>query len=165
MRAVPAAVIENVDVQAATISTDRPESDGTLGVGFHHHRDRARHRRRAHGPGVHLWQQRLSRARVRQARRGHSRTLGAEVPALWEAMRVAIRNEGHVGNAAMALAAVDTALWDLAARLLDVPLCTLLGQVRGRVAVYGSGGFCSYDQIRSPDSWAGGPVRGCAGLR
>ena len=44
----------------------------------------------------------------------------------------------------MAISAVDIALWDLKARLLDVPLVTLLGAVRDAVPVYGSGGFTSY---------------------
>jgi L-alanine-DL-glutamate epimerase-like enolase superfamily enzyme len=56
----------------------------------------------------------------------------------------AIRNLGRPGIASMAIAAVDTALWDLKARLLGLPLCTLLGTVRDSVPVYGSGGFTSY---------------------
>jgi len=49
------------------------------------------------------------------------------------------------GLGSMAGAAVDVALWDLKARLLDVPLVTLLvGAVRLSVPVYGSGGFISY---------------------
>jgi L-alanine-DL-glutamate epimerase-like enolase superfamily enzyme len=44
----------------------------------------------------------------------------------------------------MSIAAVDAALWDLKSRLLDLPLVTLLGDVRDRVPVYGSGGFTSY---------------------
>jgi L-alanine-DL-glutamate epimerase-like enolase superfamily enzyme len=39
---------------------------------------------------------------------------------------------------------VDTALWDLKARLLDVPLVVLLGATRPSVPIYGSGGFTSY---------------------
>jgi L-alanine-DL-glutamate epimerase-like enolase superfamily enzyme len=45
---------------------------------------------------------------------------------------------------AMAISAVDTALWDLKAKLLDLPLVTLLGPVRQAIPVYGSGGFTSY---------------------
>jgi L-alanine-DL-glutamate epimerase-like enolase superfamily enzyme len=36
------------------------------------------------------------------------------------------------------------ALWDLRARLLGVPLVSLLGQLRPSIPVYGSGGFTSY---------------------
>ncbi|WRZ89340.1 mandelate racemase [Streptomyces sp. NBC_01007] len=38
------------------------------------------------------------------------------------------------------------ALWDLKARLLDLPLVRLLGGSRTHVPVYGSGGFTTYDQ-------------------
>jgi L-alanine-DL-glutamate epimerase-like enolase superfamily enzyme len=62
----------------------------------------------------------------------------------WIAMSQAIRNLGGPGIASMAIAAVDIALWDLKARLLGLPLVTLLGQVRDGVPVYGSGGFTSY---------------------
>jgi L-alanine-DL-glutamate epimerase-like enolase superfamily enzyme len=44
----------------------------------------------------------------------------------------------------MAISAVDVALWDLKAHLLDLPLVTLIGAVRKGVPVYGSGGFTSY---------------------
>lgn len=44
----------------------------------------------------------------------------------------------------MAIAAVDNALWDLKARLLGLPLVTLLGAVRDCIPAYGSGGFTSY---------------------
>jgi L-alanine-DL-glutamate epimerase-like enolase superfamily enzyme len=44
----------------------------------------------------------------------------------------------------MAIAAVDNALWDLKARLLDLPLVALLGAARDRAPIYGSGGFTSY---------------------
>jgi len=66
------------------------------------------------------------------------------VPSLWIAMVRAIRNLGRPGIASMAIAAVDAALWDLKARLLEVPLVTLWGAARPSVPVYGSGGFTSY---------------------
>jgi L-alanine-DL-glutamate epimerase-like enolase superfamily enzyme len=55
------------------------------------------------------------------------------------------------------MAAVDAALWDLKARLLDLPLVMLLGAVQKGVPVYGSGGFTSYsiEQLeRQLGGWA-----------
>ena len=74
-----------------------------------------------------------------------------DVPGAWWAMVRAIRNLGRPGIASMAIAAVDTALWDLKAQILQLPLAALLGRVRPRVPVYGSGGFTSYsiDRLRS----------------
>jgi L-alanine-DL-glutamate epimerase-like enolase superfamily enzyme len=66
------------------------------------------------------------------------------VPECWIEMVRAIRNQGRPGICSMAIAAVDTALWDLKARILGVPLCDLLGRVRDSVPLYGSGGFTSY---------------------
>lgn len=57
-----------------------------------------------------------------------------------------IRNLGRPGIASMAIAAVDSALWDLKARLLDVALVTLLGATRESAPIYGSGGFTSYSR-------------------
>src|SRR5258708_3275588 len=48
-------------------------------------------------------------------------------PLAWDAMVGAVRNIGRPGIASMAIAAVDVALWDLKARLLGLPLVTLLG--------------------------------------
>jgi L-alanine-DL-glutamate epimerase-like enolase superfamily enzyme len=61
-----------------------------------------------------------------------------------EAMVRAVRNVGRPGVAGCAISAVDTALWDLKARLLDLPLHHLLGAVTEGVPVYGSGGFTTY---------------------
>jgi len=66
------------------------------------------------------------------------------VSCCWQAMVMQIRNLGRPGICSMAISAVDNALWDLKARLLDLPLVSLLGQVREAVPVYGSGGFTSY---------------------
>ncbi|HET6907072.1 MAG TPA: enolase C-terminal domain-like protein, partial [Rhodanobacteraceae bacterium] len=58
--------------------------------------------------------------------------------------------------------AVDNALWDLKAKLLDLPLFKLLGAVRAAAPVYGSGGFCSYSdaQLREQlGGWADSGIR------
>jgi L-alanine-DL-glutamate epimerase-like enolase superfamily enzyme len=64
----------------------------------------------------------------------------------WQAMARAVRNLGRPGLVSCAISAVDTALWDLKATLLDLPLSRLLGLVREDVPVYGSGGFTTYDE-------------------
>ncbi|HET7813830.1 MAG TPA: enolase C-terminal domain-like protein [Candidatus Baltobacteraceae bacterium] len=71
-----------------------------------------------------------------------------DVAAITGACTAKIRNNGRSGVTAMAVSAVDVALWDLKARLLDLPLCSLLGRARKTVPVYGSGGFTSYDRAQ-----------------
>jgi L-alanine-DL-glutamate epimerase-like enolase superfamily enzyme len=68
-----------------------------------------------------------------------------DVAGAWEAMQRQVRNLGRSGLAACAISAVDTALWDLKARRLQTPLAALLGRRREQVAIYGSGGFTTYD--------------------
>lgn len=64
-----------------------------------------------------------------------------DVDASFEAMRRACRNLGTKGLVMQAISAVDVALWDLKARLLDRSLPALLGVAHPKVPVYGSGGF------------------------
>jgi L-alanine-DL-glutamate epimerase-like enolase superfamily enzyme len=71
-----------------------------------------------------------------------------DVRAAWLAMGRAVRNAGRPGISFCAISAVDQALWDLKARLLGVPLVTLLGAAHDTVPIYGSGGFCSYSNER-----------------
>jgi L-alanine-DL-glutamate epimerase-like enolase superfamily enzyme len=66
-----------------------------------------------------------------------------------EAMARQVRNVGRPGVAAMAISAMDIALWDLKARLLGQSLAGLLGRVAQDVPVYGSGGFTSYDDTQT----------------
>jgi L-alanine-DL-glutamate epimerase-like enolase superfamily enzyme len=65
--------------------------------------------------------------------------------ALFVRMREALRNMGHRGIGALALSAVDIALWDLKGQLLEQPVLHLLGgAARSDIPAYGSGGFTSY---------------------
>jgi L-alanine-DL-glutamate epimerase-like enolase superfamily enzyme len=140
--------VEAARVDAYTVPTDFPESDGTyawesttlvvvrvraggetgLGYGY---------------------------ADTATARLIHDKLVplltGADALAInarWMDMVGAIRNLGRPGIASMAISAVDTALWDLKARLARVPLAKLLGVSRETIPVYGSGGFTSYPPDR-----------------
>ncbi|HEX7049753.1 MAG TPA: enolase C-terminal domain-like protein [Longimicrobiales bacterium] len=152
--------IDGIDVAAYRIPTDAPEADGTLawnattlvvaeasagghrGIGYTY----------ADAATARVIRDHLSDAVVGRD--------AMAVPAAWEAMVHAIRNLGRPGIASMAIAAVDAALWDLKARLLDLPLVTLLGAVRDAVPVYGSGGFTSYPLDRLREQLAGWVAEG-----
>jgi len=69
-----------------------------------------------------------------------------DIPLLNAKMIAAIRNDGQTGIAMMAVSAVDNALWDLKAKLFDMPLCNLLGKSKDSMLIYGSGGFTSYNK-------------------
>ena len=137
-------VIERLDVSAYQIPTDSPESDGTLewssttlvvvevradgksGIGYSF----------ADTATAALIRDKLRQIIV------NSDALA--VQASWRAMIRSIRNLGRPGIASMAISAVDVALWDLKARLLNLPVLKLFGAVRDAIPVYGSGGFTSY---------------------
>ncbi len=147
--------IQSVEVSAYRIPTDAPESDGTLewesttlvlvrveaggkrGLGYTY-ADRS--------TATLIHQQLAKCVEGRDA---------MDIPGCWIAMVHSIRNLGRPGICAMAISAVDNALWDLKARLLDLPLARLLGAVRDRVPVYGSGGFTSYSPARLREQLAG----------
>lgn len=79
------------------------------------------------------------------------------INARWNDMARAVRNLGRPGICSMAIAAVDTALWDLKAKLYGTALATLLGMARSAIPVYGSGGFTSQPLERLQEqlgSWA-----------
>lgn len=67
-----------------------------------------------------------------------------DVAGLWLEMVRAVRNATRAGAAGYAISAVDVALWDLKARLVDLPLADLFGVIDRNVPIYGSGGFTSY---------------------
>jgi L-alanine-DL-glutamate epimerase-like enolase superfamily enzyme len=69
-------------------------------------------------------------------------------PATWMRMRAALRNVGQQGTGAMAISAVDIALWDLKSKLLGVSLADALPRFHTSVEIYGSGGFTSYSLDR-----------------
>jgi L-alanine-DL-glutamate epimerase-like enolase superfamily enzyme len=88
-----------------------------------------------------------------------------DVPGAWEAVHRAGRNLGTRGLFAQAQSAVDIALWDLKARLLDVPLADLFGRVRNDVPVYGSGGFTTLDDDQLAEQVDGWRAAGCRAMK
>jgi L-alanine-DL-glutamate epimerase-like enolase superfamily enzyme len=138
------ASIKRIEVSAYTVPTDMPESDGTLswnsttivlvsvsaenqiGLGY-------TYADIATASLIHDLLAKEIEGRDAMA-----------IEANWEAMVRRTRNLGRSGIVSMALSAVDAALWDLKARILQLPLITLLGSVRKAIPIYGSGGFISY---------------------
>jgi L-alanine-DL-glutamate epimerase-like enolase superfamily enzyme len=147
--------VDRVETSCFTIPTDEPESDGTLewdsttivvveavgggrrGVGWTYAPEAA--------------------GKVVDGLLA-SHVVGRELDdlaALWLELGAQLRNAGRPGVAWCALSAVDLALWDLRARLLEVPLAALLPAARRSVPVYGSGGFCSYSDERLGEQLGG----------
>lgn len=138
--------IGKVGARAFTVPTDRPESDGTLewdsttivvveveagetrGLGYTY----------AHPAAAAVIDSVLAPL-VRGAD-------PMSPPRAWAAMQRAVRNLGRQGLCAMAISAVDIALWDLRAKLIDLPLVDSLGARREAIAAYGSGGFTSLSE-------------------
>ncbi len=88
------------------------------------------------------------------------------IPSHWKAMLRSVRNFGSRGVCANAIAAVDVALWDLKARLLDVPLAQLFGMIRASVSIYGSGGFTNYTDQQLHEQLGGWThVDGCCSVK
>jgi L-alanine-DL-glutamate epimerase-like enolase superfamily enzyme len=87
------------------------------------------------------------------------------IPACWEAMVARTRNLGRAGIVSMAISAVDTALWDLKARLLNMPVVTLLGAARNSVPIYGSGGFTSYSDAQLQKQLSGWVEQGISRVK
>jgi L-alanine-DL-glutamate epimerase-like enolase superfamily enzyme len=157
--------IEAIQVSAYTVSTDLPEADGTL-----------------------EWDQ--TTLVLVEASGGGKRSLGytyadtatallihdtlvpivigldaMDIPGAWSAMIRATRNLGRPGIVSMAISAVDSALWDLKARILNLPLVSLLGAMRESIPVYGSGGFTSYSAQQLHEQLAGWVAQGISRVK
>jgi L-alanine-DL-glutamate epimerase-like enolase superfamily enzyme len=88
-----------------------------------------------------------------------------DVPARWRDMVDVCRNHGLRGAAAMAVSICDAALHDLRGKLLDAPVCRLLGRRTESVAVYGSGGFTSYGLPQLEGQLAGWVAQGFSAVK
>lgn len=147
--------IESLAARVLTIPTDAPEADGTLrwdattivivqvsaggrqGIGYSY---------------THQAAASLIRDKLRPLVEGCD---ALDVGGAWQRMVHETRNLGRPGITSTAIAAVDIALWDLKAKLLDLSLIRLLGSVRQGVPIYGSGGFTSYHESRLRDQLGG----------
>jgi L-alanine-DL-glutamate epimerase-like enolase superfamily enzyme len=147
--------IEDVAATAYVIPTDAPEADGTLAW------DETTMVLVTAGAGGEVgigWTYAAAAARAVVADVLASVVVGRsalDVVGAAEAMARAVRNIGRGGVAATAISAVDIALWDLKARLIGLPVASLLGRARSDVPVYGSGGFTSYDERRTREQLSG----------
>jgi L-alanine-DL-glutamate epimerase-like enolase superfamily enzyme len=150
--------IKQLNVAAYTIPTDSPESDGTIkwdsttlifveisagnqkGIGYSFANDASAY---------------FISKNLKQIVEGKN---AFDIPLICEAMVHSVRNNGNSGIIAMAISAVDNALWDLKAKLLNLPLVSLLGKFHDGFQIYGSGGFTSYsiDRLQKQlGGWAG----------
>ena len=151
----PGPAIARIEAATYKVPTDAPESDGTLawdsttivvveveagdrvGIGYSYTSDAAAL---------------LVRRTLAPAVDGRD---AFDIPGHWQRMRASVRNLGWSGVAASAASAVDSALWDLKAKLLGTSLAGLLGRAREAVPAYGSGGFTSYDDAQLRDQLGG----------
>ncbi len=62
----------------------------------------------------------------------------ARINEAWQKLWTATGNMGHTGYGIYALSAIDNALWVLRAKMLNLPLSTLLGGYREKVPAYAS---------------------------
>lgn len=139
------ASIESARAEVFVVPTDRPESDGTIAW------DRTTiviaHVRAGSHAGLgyayaHAAAAQLIEGELADAVCGRD---ALDVPGCHDAMVRAARNVGRPGIASMAISALDAAIWDLKGKLLGCSVVSLLGEARDEIAIYGSGGFTSYD--------------------
>jgi L-alanine-DL-glutamate epimerase-like enolase superfamily enzyme len=149
------AAVEQLRVSAYTVPTDEPESDGTAewdsttivvveieaggkaGLGY------------TYAPAA---AGKLVEEKLAELVRGSDAFAIGET---WEKVASALRNAGRPGIGFCALSAVDLALWDLKARLLELPLVDVIGRAREEAPIYGSGGFTSYSLERIREQLGG----------
>jgi L-alanine-DL-glutamate epimerase-like enolase superfamily enzyme len=157
--------LEKLEVAAYAIPTESPESDGTLkwdkttlvlveataggktGIGYSY----------ADVPTAILVKSLLAGVVVGM---NPFDVVGAHT-----AMVHLIRNLGRPGVVSMAISAVDNALWDLKAKILNVSLLDLLGAVRDGAEIYGSGAFTSYSNEKLQEQLSGWAAEGIKSVK
>jgi L-alanine-DL-glutamate epimerase-like enolase superfamily enzyme len=152
---LPDIPITSVDAAAFTVPTEQPEADGTL-----EWESTTMLLVQAHAGGRTGFGYSYTQIGALDVVNGKLADIvvGADalrVGAVWSRMWAAVRNYGQTGLVSMAISAVDIALWDLKARLLDRPLVDVLDAVHDATPIYGSGGFCNYTDRQLADQLTG----------
>lgn len=159
------APISRVSVSAHTVPTDLPEADGT--VAWDSTTIVIVEAEASGKKGIGYTYADLATARLIESKlSGIVVACDAMSPAsIYMRMWRETRNLGRPGIVSMAISAVDAAVWDLKARLLGLPLATLLGRVRDSVPVYGSGGFTSYSDQQLAEQLGGWARQGLRSVK
>lgn len=157
---VDSVVLKNLNVSAYKIPTDAPEADGTIqwnsttlvlveveaankkGTGYTY----------ADESAAFFIQHELKDLLL------HKNVL--DIQGINSFLMKQVRNSGTCGITMMAISAVDNALWDLKAKIFDVPLCKLIGQAKDSMLIYGSGGFTSYNKKQLQQQFSGWAEQG-----
>lgn len=155
-----AAAIERIMVSAYSIPTDAPEADGTASWD-----KTVLVLAEVTGGGITALGYTYADAATARFAHDHLAPLltgrdAFDIPGASIAMGQKVRNLGRPGVAAMAISALDAALWDLKAKLLNLPLFKMLGAAREAAPIYGSGGFTSYTNERLQKQLAGWAAEG-----
>jgi L-alanine-DL-glutamate epimerase-like enolase superfamily enzyme len=166
MRNRPDAIpVQNCSVSPYTVPTDFPESDGTLKWDHTTMVIVTLEAAGQHGIGY-TYADEATAVLIRKLLFHVVKGSDALSPsAAYMAMWRRVRNLGRPGICSMAISAVDCAFWDLKARLLDVPLAKLLGQVRSGATIYGSGGFTSYSDRQLAQQLSGWVEQGIGSVK
>ena len=160
-----AAPITRLDVSAFTIPTDAPESDGTL-----RWTSTTLVLVELTGGGERSLGYTYADLATAVLIREHFRELVVgrdvlELPSITASLGHAVRNLGLAGVAAMAVSAVDVALWDLKARVHGRSLAALLGSVVPPCRSTAAAASPPTTTGASRPSWAAGWTTACPGSR
>ena len=157
--------IDRVHVAAYTVPTERPESDGTLqwdsttiivvevtcgattGFGYTY----------AAPAAANIVTDTLADIVVGRD--------PMSIGAAWAAMVHAIRNLGRPGVVSSAISAVDIAMWDLKAKLLELSVADTIGRIHDAVPIYGSGGFTSLSNTELSEQLNGWAAQGLGAVK
>jgi L-alanine-DL-glutamate epimerase-like enolase superfamily enzyme len=158
-------LIKEIAVSCYTVPTETPESDGTLkwekttvvlvevsaggkeGIGYSY---------------ADVATGKLIESLLADLIKGRN---ALDLPGVHAAMVHKIRNLGRPGIVSMAISAVDIALWDLKAKLLNCSLLDLLGAARESAEIYGSGGFTSYSIDKLQEQLGGWAAEGIKSVK